>query len=209
MSAEDRQREAIAQHLNGVAERIVKPLEGSKVDERLAGELRKVIASELASVLPVLDDDEREAMDLLLAFMETLQRWGLRVNQEELAQAIHVLQGFVITRMLSRKAPHSWSNWYTAGQDELARRRVTPEPDDGPEQADGHRVTVQILGPWRTIATAPHSANWAGLEGEETLRELLASEPPPAPGAIARVSSAVADRLVALGVAELLEGPEA
>lgn len=62
---------------------------------------------------PVLDPDEREAMDHLLAFMEIVsKRWQLRVNHPEMGAAIHVLQGFVIQHMLVRVEPDAWGDWW-------------------------------------------------------------------------------------------------
>lgn len=61
------------------------------------------------------DEEEAEAMEHLLAYMELVtKRWGLRTNEGELTAAIHVLQGFVIQHMLRRLAPSSWSLWYTS-----------------------------------------------------------------------------------------------
>jgi hypothetical protein len=61
-----------------------------------------------------LDPEERETMDLLLAFMRQLDDWGLRVNQGEMTAAIHVLQSFVVQHMLERIAPQAWASWYGA-----------------------------------------------------------------------------------------------
>lgn len=65
--------------------------------------------------LPVLDDEEQEAMDHLLAFMNIVtNRWGLAVNTGELASGVHVCQGFITQHMLHRLAPDNWSDWYKA-----------------------------------------------------------------------------------------------
>jgi hypothetical protein len=62
-----------------------------------------------------LDAEEREAMDHLLAFMEiVVQRWNLRTNHDEMAAAIHVLQGFTTQHMLARVAPDHWGDWWGA-----------------------------------------------------------------------------------------------
>ena len=61
----------------------------------------------------VLDADEQEAMDHLLAFMEIVsRRWQLAANSGELTAAIHVLQGFVIQHMLTRLEPGEWGDWW-------------------------------------------------------------------------------------------------
>jgi len=61
----------------------------------------------------VLDAEEREAMDHLLAFMGiVVNRWKLRANHGELAPAIHVLQGFVTQHMLARQSPEHWGDWW-------------------------------------------------------------------------------------------------
>jgi hypothetical protein len=71
------------------------------------------MTSQRDSAAPVLDAEEQEAMDHLLAFMGVLNRWGLEVNSGEMASAIHVLQGFVTQHMVRRLAPDHWSSWYS------------------------------------------------------------------------------------------------
>lgn len=61
---------------------------------------------------PVLDDAEQAVMDHILAAMQGIQDLGLRLNQAELAQAVHVLQSFVIQHMLQRLAPDHWGEWF-------------------------------------------------------------------------------------------------
>lgn len=50
-------------------------------------------------------------MDHLSAAMRTIRHdWGMVSNEHELAAAVHVIQGFVIQRMLHRLDP-SWPSW--------------------------------------------------------------------------------------------------
>lgn len=65
-----------------------------------------------ATPAPVLDEDEQEAMDHILAAMSAIQGWGLKTNQTELAMAVHGLQAFVIQHMLQRLEPEYWGRWY-------------------------------------------------------------------------------------------------
>lgn len=66
----------------------------------------------------VLDAEEQEAMDHLLAFMEIVsRRWRLACNSGEMTAAIHVLQGFVIQHMLTRIQPDEWGDWWKAGRE--------------------------------------------------------------------------------------------
>lgn len=59
------------------------------------------------------NDEERTAFKTLGQVHKQILDWGLRVNQAELSQAIHVLQGFIIQHMLERIAPDEFgSNWY-------------------------------------------------------------------------------------------------
>lgn len=62
---------------------------------------------------PALAGDEQVAMDKLLEVMEIIRGWGLQANQAELTQAVHVIQGFIIQRMLQRLAPDLWGVWYS------------------------------------------------------------------------------------------------
>jgi hypothetical protein len=61
---------------------------------------------------PELDAEEQLVMDHILEAMDGIQRLGLKTNQNELAAAVHVLQGFVIQHMLQRLAPGHWGAWY-------------------------------------------------------------------------------------------------
>lgn len=59
--------------------------------------------------------DEQEAMDTIGDAMARIQRLNgrrLRANQSELAQAIHVLQGFVTQATLSRLGLFDASDWW-------------------------------------------------------------------------------------------------
>lgn len=64
-----------------------------------------------------LDEEEQQAMDDLLACMGRITSWGLDPDARnlpvELAAAVHVIQGFIIQRMLQRVAPGEWGRWYT------------------------------------------------------------------------------------------------
>lgn len=63
----------------------------------------------------ILNAEEREAGDHLLAFMEIVsQRWGLAANAGEMTTAIHTLQGFIIQHMLVRIAPDHWGDWWAS-----------------------------------------------------------------------------------------------
>ena len=61
-----------------------------------------------------LDDDEQAAMDALFDVHRRIVGWGLSSNGSELTSAVHVIQGFIVQRMLHRVAPDSWSDWYAA-----------------------------------------------------------------------------------------------
>jgi hypothetical protein len=58
------------------------------------------------------NDEEQAAMDDLMAFTEKVRTWGDNVNAREMVAAVHVLQGFVVQRMLHRLNPAEWSDWY-------------------------------------------------------------------------------------------------
>jgi hypothetical protein len=61
----------------------------------------------------VLDADEQTVMDHIVAAFNGIQELGLNTNTGELAQATHVLQGFVIQHMLERVAPEEWGRrWF-------------------------------------------------------------------------------------------------
>lgn len=82
---------------------------------------REAVIEELqaaSAALPVMNEDEQEAMDHLAAFMKILlERWSLRSNQSEMATAIHTLQGFIVQHMLHRLMPGEWNAWYWNGED--------------------------------------------------------------------------------------------
>lgn len=59
----------------------------------------------------MLNDEEQEVITLLSAVVQHIYDWGLRANQGELIQAVHVIQGFIIQHMLQRLSPE-WSKWY-------------------------------------------------------------------------------------------------
>lgn len=65
-----------------------------------------------ASQRVLLNDDEQAVMDHILAAMNGIQALGLRANSSELAQAVHVLQSYVIQHMLQRLEPDHWGNWF-------------------------------------------------------------------------------------------------
>lgn len=78
---------------------------------------------------PILDADEKEAMDKLLGVMNTITRdWGLLPEERasnlrvELAGAVHVIQGFIVQHMLQRLAPEQWGVWFEPSPSE----RSTP-----------------------------------------------------------------------------------
>ncbi len=59
------------------------------------------------------DDEEREVLDACMTIYKMLhETWKLKANAGEVAQALHVLQGFAVQHMLQRLAPGSWGNWY-------------------------------------------------------------------------------------------------
>lgn len=58
------------------------------------------------------DPEEEIASDHLLEFMKTMKKWKLNCNQDELNQAIHILQLFIIKHMLQRLEAEGFSNWY-------------------------------------------------------------------------------------------------
>jgi hypothetical protein len=61
----------------------------------------------------MLSADEAEAMEMLLAVVDHIREdWGLMMNEAELTQAVHVIQGFIIQHMLQRLAPGQWGRWY-------------------------------------------------------------------------------------------------
>ena len=78
---------------------------------------RKVLEQAFERKRAVPDAEEQAVLDHLQAVMDQLQSWGLRVNREEVAQAVHVLQGFAIQRMLHRVEPGHWGTWYADPED--------------------------------------------------------------------------------------------
>lgn len=70
---------------------------------------------------PILDDEEKEALAHIHAYMRTVNEWGLSANRTEMIAAVHALQSFVIQHMLHRVEPAEWSNWYR-GSDEADDR---------------------------------------------------------------------------------------
>lgn len=106
-------------------EQRIKVYDGSDV-ARLAEEQAQLQArvstlrTENAASMLTLTEDEQEAMDAINALMRVvLNRWKLRTNYNEFIAGIHVLQGFVIQRMLSRLAPKQWKSWYADGKENV------------------------------------------------------------------------------------------
>lgn len=58
------------------------------------------------------DATEREASDHIIDAMNIIKSWGLEANHGELEAAIHVVQGFIIARMLTRANPDEFNSWY-------------------------------------------------------------------------------------------------
>lgn len=114
-----------------------------------------------------LDPEEREMMDLLLAFTRGLEGWGLRANQAEMTAAVHVLQGFVVHHMLQRIAPQAWSGWYAPSTPNSEGKQwrefvaeaetlgITPGPGEQPSQFR-ERVALADEVSWgRTMRVSP------------------------------------------------------
>jgi len=59
-----------------------------------------------------LSREEQKAMNHLIEFSKVVKGWGLSANQQEMTQALHVLQGFIVQHMLYRLNPAGWSDWY-------------------------------------------------------------------------------------------------
>lgn len=59
-----------------------------------------------------LDETEAEAMAHMTAVHGLILSWGLRANYDELATAIHMIQGFIMQHMLQRLAPDEFGHWY-------------------------------------------------------------------------------------------------
>lgn len=59
------------------------------------------------------NESEEMANKHIMDFMKIVhEEWQLIGNHEELASAVHVLQGFIIQHMLSRIDSDKWGNWY-------------------------------------------------------------------------------------------------
>lgn len=63
-------------------------------------------------VAPVLDADERKAIDAILAAGDAILALGLTANKHEFFMHIHGLQGFVVQHMLHRLQPDHWNAWF-------------------------------------------------------------------------------------------------
>lgn len=61
------------------------------------------------------EDEDRVLAHIKAAHREILD-WGLDCNTQELTQAVHTMQMFVIMHMLGRDPSGEWSDWY--GQQE-------------------------------------------------------------------------------------------
>jgi hypothetical protein len=70
-----------------------------------------------------LDESEQEAFSAIsFVHDRILREWALAPHcYVELTAAVHVIQNFIIQRMLSRLAPDRWANFY---QDERKDREV-------------------------------------------------------------------------------------
>lgn len=58
-------------------------------------------------------EEEVAAMKKLGEVHKQILDWGLLSNQNELVQAIHVIQGFVVQHTLQRVSPEEYGRWYT------------------------------------------------------------------------------------------------
>lgn len=117
MDATERRNARLADHRAAVERVIAEALEPVLGDVGDAAGTASYIAERLLDAgvaQPAeLNDEEAEAMDLLVSFMGRLHGWGLRSNEDELISAIHTLQGFVIQHALKRLAPGAWGTWYS------------------------------------------------------------------------------------------------
>lgn len=59
-----------------------------------------------------LNTEEREIMGEIISVHKKIVGMGLQANHCELANAIHVLQSFVVMHMLQRTSPEVWSSWF-------------------------------------------------------------------------------------------------
>jgi hypothetical protein len=81
----------------------------------LAGGVRRDDIIELEQEVfasTMLVDEEKKAMEHLFAASDIILGWGLKANSDELVQAVHVIQGFIVQHMLFRLNPQAWSRWY-------------------------------------------------------------------------------------------------
>lgn len=94
------------------------------------GECRRVVdADELDARAPRLDADEQAIMDHILAAMRGIIDLGLKPTpnlRNEMAGAVHVLQGFVVQHMLQRLAPDEWGSWYEPAENQTLYRKDQP-----------------------------------------------------------------------------------
>lgn len=158
--------------------------------------LSEAIQAELERVIPVLNEDEQEAWDLLGAFMRKLQTWGLRTNEDELAAAVHVLQGFVVQHMLRRCVPQgAWSAWYKSQSDD-ERERV---------DADVPRLEVELLEPFAALDSRMSSPNWASLP-DTAMADIRALQLADV-GAVMLLEQRLAARLMGFDAARLTDSP--
>lgn len=58
------------------------------------------------------DAEEDQANRCLLGYMRWLENWGLNCNQQEMTDAIHTLQMFIIMHMLQRLGAENFSEWF-------------------------------------------------------------------------------------------------
>ena len=78
------------------------------------------------------DPDEQEVANALQFVYEAImERWGLLANQFEFVGAMHVIQSFIIQRMLGRLSPDQWSGWY-AQPEEKERDAESPQDSRNP-----------------------------------------------------------------------------
>lgn len=59
-----------------------------------------------------LTDKEEEILGHINAAYAGIHELGLKCNHQELADAIHRLQFFVIMAGLQREDPEKWNSWY-------------------------------------------------------------------------------------------------
>lgn len=61
----------------------------------------------------LLNEDEQRVMDQTSEVYNAIVGWGLQANGEELAAAIHAVQGFIVHRAVQRLEPEVWSPWFS------------------------------------------------------------------------------------------------